>query len=235
MSSSKERGKRFIALLNKREKLVGTRIFYMLYNLAVSEYIVNRNYQELSSAMGKYEKNLSIWDVKKRPQLDAFLREFRRLMHNYLSSTYSLIQHTIICRRELNRPSLNRVYSLKVKALLTNRCVRFVRDLRTYCQHIKLPLVSAELTFDARKIGAEKLKQRILIEKKELPKWKRWNRLSKKYIGSHKDIEPKAIFSEYQVLVKDFYKWFYKKVEELYSRELQEFGRIEAELAKLAP
>ena len=91
------------------------------------------------------------------------------------------------------------------------------------------------MTFDARKIGAEKLKQRILIEKKELTKWKKWHRLSKKHIGTHKDIEPKAIFSEYQVLIKDFYKWVYKKVEELYSRELQEFRRIEAELAKLAP
>jgi len=174
-------------------------------------------------------------NVKKRPQLDAFLREFRRLMHNYLSSTYSLIQHTTKCRRELNRPSLNRVYSLKLKALLTNRCVRFIRDLRIYCQHIKLPLVAAELTFNPRKIGAEKLKQRILIEKKELVKWKEWHRLSKKHIGSHKDIEPKAISSEYQVLIKDFYKWLYKKVEELYFTELQEFGRIEAELAKLAP
>jgi len=207
----------------------------MLYNLATSEYVVNRNYQELSSAISKYEKDLSIWDVKKRPQLDAFLREFRRLMQNYLSSTYSLIEHTIKCRRELNHASLNHDYSLKLKALRTNRCVKFVKDLRAYSQHIKLPLVVASLSFDAQKVGAEKLQLKIIIEKKELVKWRKWHRLSKKYIGSQKEIEPKIIFSEYQVLIRDFYKWFYKSVGELYSKELQEFARFERELAKLAP
>jgi hypothetical protein len=234
VTSNKEKGKRFLALLKKREKLEGTKIYYMLYHLATSLYIVGRNYQELSSAISGYEKDLSIWDVKNRAQLDAFLREFRRLMQNYLSSIYSLIEHTQTFRRDLNRYELNRDYSLKLKVLLRNNCVGFVRDLRTYSQHIRLPFIEASLSFDSRKTGAEKLKQRILLEKKELVKWKYWHKVSKKYISSHKEIDLKVVLSEYQGLIKGFYEWFYKTVGGLYSRELREFAKLESELASLS-
>jgi hypothetical protein len=53
-------GKKYIELLDAREKLEGTRIFRMLLNLATSQYAVNRNYQELSSAINKCESDLEI-------------------------------------------------------------------------------------------------------------------------------------------------------------------------------
>jgi hypothetical protein len=58
---------------------------------------------------------------------------------------------------------------------------------------------------------------------------------SKKYIDSHQEIDLKHVLTEYQVLIKDFYDWFYKKVEKLYVNELEEFAEVEKELAILAP
>lgn len=232
---SSNRGKKFIELLNKREKLEGTKIFRMLIHLATSQYTVNRNYHELSIAIGNYEKDLSIWDVKKRPRLNAFLRELSRLLQNYLSSIYSLIEHTKIFYTELNNSRLNEEYSLKLSTFQSNNCVRFVRDLRTYSQHIGLPFISAQVSFTKtnEKTGGGRIKQNIILEKKGLAKWKNWHRDSEKYIEAHKRIDLKVALTEYQFLTKDFYDWFYKKVLELYSKELEQYDKLEKEIAQL--
>lgn len=180
---SKSKGKRIIELIKTREMLEGTRIFRMLKHLATSLYATNRNYQELSTAISKYEEDLSLWDIKKRAEFEAFFREFSRRLQNYLSSIYSLVQYTAILCDVLNRPELNRDYTLRLKALMSNNCVSFVRDLRTYSQHIKLPIISATLSFTKnQQTGKGKIEQRILLEKKELLKWKNWHKDSSKFI-----------------------------------------------------
>jgi len=233
---SSNNGKRFIELLEKREKLEGTRIFGILLNLATSQYAVNRNYQELSKAIGFYESNLSIWDVNKRSQLDAFLREFLRLLQNYLSSIYSLIEHTRIFCKELNNSELNREYCVKLKELQNHMCVGFVRDLRTYSQHIQLPIVSAKLSLTKTKQpgSGDEIKQQILLQSKELMKWKQWHKDSRKYLESLKEIDLKVVLSKYQTLIGAFYEWLYKKVEELYRKQFEELARIQSELAQFS-
>jgi len=223
-------GKKFAELLKKREKLEGTRIFRMLLHLATSQYAVNRNYHELFKAMEFYENNLAIWEITKRHQLNAFLREFLRLLHNYLASVYSLIEHTRMFCKELNNVELNSEYIVKLKELQNHVCVRFVRDLRTYSQHIQLPIISAKLSFTS---GSE-LKQQILLSSEELLKWNKWHKDSKKYIESLKEIDLKAVLSEFQTLIKCFYEWLYQKVTELYRKELDEFAKNESELSEFS-
>jgi hypothetical protein len=49
---------------------------------------------------------------------------------------------------------------------------------------------------------------------------------------SLKEIDLKVVLSEYQTLIGVFYEWLYKKVEELYSKQLEELARIQSELAQ---
>jgi hypothetical protein len=230
-----ENGKRFIELVKKREQLEGTRIMGLLLNLATSQHTVNRNYEELSKAMAWYEGNLSIWDIAHRHKLDAFMKEFKRLSQNYLSSTYSLIEHTRIFCKELNNSKLNEEYSVKSTELRSHVAIRFVRDLRTYSQHIKLPIVSATLSLTPTEQGSTgKIEQKILLEKEELLKWKDWHKDSRKHIESKKKIDLNPILAEYQTLVKGFYDWLYRRVGELYRKQLDEFAEVERELSRLS-
>lgn len=230
-----DNGKKYIELLEAREKLEGTRIFRMLLNLATSQYVVNRNYCELAIAINKYESDLEIWNIRKRVLFEAFLRELTRLLQNYLSSTYSLIEHNRQFCNDLNCSELDRAYSEKIEALRSNDCVKFVRDLRTFSQHIGLPLLSGQISI--KKLSAEsnssEFKQRILLQKSELLKWKEWKKASENYINSHEEIDLKLVLNEYQSLIKTFYEWFYKKVTELYSKQLLEYAKIDSELARL--
>ena len=119
----------------------------MIINLASSHYAVNKNYQELLNAIISHEGNLKIWDVNNRRMLNAFLIEVSRLLHNYLSSTFSLIRHNVKLCKDLNCPELDEEYSEKVKALKEKQVVVFVYDLRTFAQHVGLPLLVAQISF----------------------------------------------------------------------------------------
>ena len=232
---SNDAGKKWVELAEKRESLEGTKILRMLQHLAASHYAVNRNYLELVAAIDKYEKDLSIWEVTKRRQLDAFMREVLRLLQNYLSSIYSLIQRTKVFCRDLKCAELDGEYSSKLDELLKQKCVWFVKDLRTFSQHLMLPFVSASLSFtkDTKTDGGV-IDQKMLLQKKELLKWENWSKNSKEYINSlEKDIEIKTVVLEFQRLISNFYEWFYKKVVALYSDKLEELMRLESEMARL--
>ena len=200
----------------------------MLLNLATSQYAVNRNYHELASAIVSYESNLEIWDMKNRRILNAFLRELSRLLHNYLSSTFTLIRHNVKLCKDLHCPELDRDYSEIVKDLNTNECVSFVKDLRTFAQHIGLPILSAQISF-----SKTEFKQRILLDKTALLNWKEWKHAPRNYIESHGEIDLKLVLSEYQNLIATFYKRFYTKISEVFAKQLKEFAEIDSEIGRL--
>lgn len=205
----------------------------MLHNLDVSDYAVNRNYQELSSAISAYEVNLEIWNMEKREILRAFLRELSRLLHNYLSSTFSLIRHNVKVCEDLHCAVLSKEYSEKLRVLEKYDCISFVKDLRNFSQHVGLPIPSAQLQFGNVK-GVQEVKQKILLDKEALlGDWAYWKPASKRYVQMFKEIDLKVVLSEYQGLITWFYEWFYKRATQLSSEQIREVDEIETEIRKL--
>jgi hypothetical protein len=229
---NKDEGQRFLELIEKRDKLFGTKIDQMLHNLSISNYTVNRNYQHLLAAITSYEGNLQIWAVKNRAKFHAFIKELMRLFHNYLSSTYSLVEHNRKFCKDLKCVELSKTYSERVAALLSNNCVTFIKDLRRFSQHVGIPLLSGQISLKPEK---KEFKQRILLQKEEFVKMKGWKEASEEYINLHQEIDLKLVLIEYQSLIKNFYQWFYKKATDVYSRELEELAEINSEIERLRP
>lgn len=220
--------------MNKRDNLKGTKIFSDIQNLATTQYFVIRNYQELENQIMPYEKDIGIWEVSKRDKFQAFLRELSRLIHNYLSSTFSLISHSSNFCDQLHNKNLRKEYDEMVAKLKLYDCYHFVKDLRRFNQHIGLPLISAQL--DIHPKDSNGFQSRILFDKKILLSWQgnnAWTSGSKNYLNTHQEIEVKAVFSEYQGLIKEFYDWFYKKTSSVYANELKEFLDNELEIGRL--
>jgi hypothetical protein len=234
IAESEPIGKHIVALIDKREKLKGTQIFNDIQNLATSHYFVIRNYQELERQISIFEKDaISIWDITKRDKFQAFLRELSRLIHNYLSSTFSLISHSSNFCDQLQNKTLRKEYDEMVAKLKLYDCYHFVKDLRRVNQHIGLPIIAAQLDFRS---DPNEIQSRILFDKKTLLSWKgnnAWTAGSKSYLNAHKEIEVTIVFSEYQGLIKEFYDWFYKKASSVYANELKEFFDNEYEIGRL--
>jgi hypothetical protein len=110
-------------------------------------------------------------------------------------------------------------------------CYHFVKDLRRFNQHIGLPLISAQLSMHPK--DSNGFQSKILFDKKILSSWSGWTSGSRNYLKMHNETEVKAVFAEYQELVKEFYDWFYKRISSAYANELKEFFDNESEIGRL--
>lgn len=230
-------GKKWLELVNKLESSEGNKILGGLKHLATSQYAFNRNFDELIRLIKIFEEDLSIWSVENRNKLDALQREFLRLLHNYLSSAFSLIQHTYVFKDSLKNDELKRFYSEVSKNFKVDEIMVLIQDLRIYTQHYKLPFSKASISFTRIDKDMSKgmvSKQELLLDRKELLKWKRWAPLSKKYLANQvKDIKLKDLVIDYYNKIQTFYGDLYSKVLSLYKREVEESSAIEGKIIKL--
>ncbi len=232
----KNYGQSWVELAKQRDKLVGTEIVGKIKHLATSQYALNINHNDLLSLINSYEADWKIWALENRPKLEALQREFLRLLHNYLSSIFSLIEHTYAFRKDLNNLELDRFYDEKLKELRVNESITFLKDLRTFTQHYKLPFVTARLSFTATNParGEGISEQKLILDKNNLISWDRWCADSKTFLNKQeKEINIKILIKEYQKLIEDFYDLFYNKVATLYEKEIMELFNIEKEMFSL--
>jgi hypothetical protein len=83
--------------------------------------------------------------------------------------------------------------------------------------------------------SSNSISSKILFDKKSV-QWdgnNGWTASSKTYLKEHKDLEVKAVFTEYQQLIKEFYGWFYKKVSSVYANELKEIFNNKYQISRL--
>jgi hypothetical protein len=235
MDDQKAKGIKFLELINKRDLLEGATIQRMLFNLATAHFAVNRNYEELVNGINYIEGNLPIWDVKNRKIFDSILREISRLLHNYLSSTFTLIQHNVKLCHDLKNGELDTQYNTKVKELDENPTVSFIKNLRTFAQHVGLPILSARFSINNITSTGPQAEQSVQLDKETLLRWNNWRAASRAFIESHGDIDLKTVLKDYQGLITSFYNWFYAAVTSLFSQQLKELDAINRQIVECNP
>lgn len=203
--------------------------------LGDAQYILNANYKAVLKAINIYEQDNTIAYVDNRSKLNWLLREFLRVFHNYLSSVFTLIEHTYVFRKKLDNKQLDMKCEEEVKKLKANECVVFLKDLRTYTQHCGLPLISANFSFKkSDSDNTASFIQKLLLKKESMLEWRNWSPTSRRYIEKQQeDIELKNVASEYQRLITEFYGKFFKHVSSLYVNEINECLKIESEMLKI--
>jgi hypothetical protein len=225
---------KWATLDEKLETLYGTKIYRMLSNFKGTYYAVSKNYRELSIAIAKYEGNSTFWSTLTHKDRILFFRELSRLLHNYLSSTFTLIQHNMELRNKCDRISVE--YKSKIDALQSNDCYNFIRGLRNITQHIELPSLLGH--FSREKINHPTIqsiilgKQSLLLREKDICSRSEREGFGR-YIRAEKEIDLKIALNQYQCLLKDFYNWFYHRFDQLYSKELKEYDAVDNEIQQL--
>lgn len=216
------------------QKSPGARIFHALLNWADSQYAVNANCQELLDLIKSYKRDLSIW--KDPSRIQSFLKEFLRRLHNYLASIYSLVQHTEVFIGHLKNEEAEKRFEVEKEELeKKHRCARFMRDLRAYMQHYRLPIVSATLGFRVtdpknRKVVFE---QKLLLNKNDMLKWTRWSRQSKEYLRKYsREVDMELAIIEYQKLIERFWRRVRNRIVETHLEEIRQFFQDESELVR---
>jgi hypothetical protein len=205
--------------LDELENSDGWRISRKIEHLGASFYIFKSNYDELIQRIECFKRPEAIllWDVRNDDQLERFLKEVTRLLHNFVAAALTLVEHTRIIAREMYKDTeFWKEYNLQItNRFALNPLVQFVQGLRNYILHRDLPLTSASLS------STHEASLKINISK--LRTWRRWETVARDYIQAANDDEKiEDIVKAYTSSILDFYNWFYERQLDLHKEAFRE-------------
>lgn len=239
-------GEDIIKLSHELDSMPEYKLELKIKALDRSRYIFNQNYSQLRQLLlieKDTEKAIKLWDVKNEYAHNAYRLEVTRLLHNFVASVKSLIDHSRTLYKDIYEKG-NRFpdYPIEVKKRFAeNPLAQFVEDLRDYCLHYQLPPIFSSMTYTRE---TQKMESTTRLDVTALEKSFKWSSLSKEYIEEQKNkirlssnkfnkdisINLLAIIEEYYSLVIDFHNWLLTHQRQIHS---EEFNRLEAKKQEL--
>jgi hypothetical protein len=210
-------------------------LFLKLEALRASFRVFAGNYRELLKLLNVVENPevaIRLKGVERRAESHKVLEEITRLLHNFLASARSLLDHTNthMTKLYIGHPLLSEYETRRADFLTSTPVHQFVQRLRNYAQHYKLPLTGSLLSYEAPK----DLTITYYLNTGELRKWKGWSSTGRKYLESFQDILPvRKLAEDYVSLVKEFFGWLDKSQLEVNSEKLERLREIEKRFARL--
>jgi hypothetical protein len=168
------------------------RIQAKIRGLRSSYYVFESNYRWLVRALdyfGRIEVFMDLWREDNRPKLESFIDKVTRLLHNFLASAKSLVDHTRVFKNKMTKGHrFKKVYQEKVdRDLKHSPLVCFVQDLRNYVLHKQLPIASAQLSLKGGGGTITEYGSTIKLDVNELREWDEWKPESRMYLDSLDD------------------------------------------------
>lgn len=168
-------------------------------------------------------------------------RELNRHIHNFVSSSLTLVEHTrVFMRTHYAGTEILTIYENKARDTFANSPVaQFVQGLRNYMLHRGLPNSSMFMKFEAAPSemgGVGTMETGVSYDTASLLDWKDWKSVARTYIeqaGEHLDIH--EVTQEYLALVSRFHDWLDSTLEKYHHSDLQEVSQLKIKLNKISP
>lgn len=202
-----------------------------LQALQSSFQIFERNFHELTlllEPLKEPRKVLSLYTQDKSENVDALVFETKRLLHNFLASAKSLVDHTrVIVNRLYAAHEFKNEYQEKLEEDLANSLVqKFVQNLRNYTQHYTLPVLSLHITF------SNDLNMGMKIDVNTLKKWDKWGSSIAYLEKIETDLCIETLVNEYFILIKNFYDWLVERQMDIHQADLGNLRKMAEEFMK---
>ncbi|MFI5406666.1 MAG: hypothetical protein ACHQ1D_09165 [Nitrososphaerales archaeon] len=193
-------------------------VFYQYLHqnrLAIS--LVQDNFKELNNSMTFLKTQTSdsrLWDFNNPSFHWRTQRKLIRLIANYLSSVFNLVNYT---RKSIEpyiklNGAINEAYeNLKHAQFSSNSQHRFIQDLRNFTTHDSHLKIASEYSTN---IAWDEPKRNIFVKKEELLQSTEWSVQSKQFIDT---LGEKIYISD---IINEHYSKFIKFQKEIYSMTL---------------
>jgi hypothetical protein len=181
--------------------------------LGFSFAVLQRNHAELTLAIRYLTSNKVAYEmigVDDRWHRQEGMREVVSLLHNYVASAKSLVDHSRRIHRKAYQPKgLREECDRQIQSrFVTDPLIQFVQDLREMAQHYRLPTVRMTTSFQKREGGTD-MAVRLQLMKADVQEWKRWGPHSKKFLdAAAAEIDLLETVEGYHSRVTAFYTWF---------------------------
>jgi hypothetical protein len=195
-----------------------------MHSIVIGCGILDRNASELLDFLEALDspEALGVWDFEHPERLEAAMDEATRLLHNFVASVTSLIDHTRNLMSEyVEEDALRCSYQARVKETFTTGLPPFMKDLRNYTLHYRLPASSARMSFGVDH-PADRLNVSILLHRDDLLSWKRWTAPARAYLRQappHLDLT--ELVREYLRTVASLYDWLIPELNRKHAGEIE--------------
>jgi hypothetical protein len=159
--------------------------------------------------------------MQDRSWVEPYLGEVTRTLHNFVASALTLVDTTRVVYRELYEPKkLLPEYQGEIDTrFIKDGTAQFVKDLRQFCQHYRLPLLTAKVGLNLEPQGGH-IQWGVPISREQVEVWSGWSATSKVFIaGFEKEIDLEAVAKEYRDKVVAFNAWLEGKQKEIHAAE----------------
>lgn len=207
----------------------GVRLYNLTLSTQLSSYTFEKNYLELHKLIELHAQDdtqLNLGNFLNREPRHRFLAEVTRLLHNFLASAKSLVDHTrnFIRTAYDSRKEVVEEYQEKVQLHLRNRPVcKFTQDLRSFLTHINMPFIES---VDHGPNASGKYQFTLELNTDKMKHSERWSSEAKEYIKMHgPSIDLGIYVTEYYQIIHQFYLWLSER-NEIWAKEAWERALI---------
>lgn len=197
-----------------QDELVASEEYKLIQRIRTFELsleVFERNYRELDAAIGRHLPT-DVAGIVRLTQDHANRNEeqieITRLLHNFVAAALTLVDHTRVFHRELYATG-NMIpdYQQQIDARFVNDgLANFVKCLRQFCQHYRLPLISTSLTIDAER---GRIESGVRLRKSDLLQFSSWTAPARRFVDSMADeVDLHDLLNQYRQQILDFYRWF---------------------------
>ncbi len=224
------RDQRLRDMEDELRSMAGKEVLLELQSLDSSARVFMDNYRELRKFLTAVRTNpdnalLGLDQARKRQKEEVFA-ETHRLIHNFLASSFSLVDHTRSTRDRIT-PALKTMYSDESdRRFNSDGVAKFWQDLRNYQTHYR----PVPLTLIGKGYLEGEPVHLLVMKREGLLAWKKWQSVAKEWLRSgDEDIEVLSIAADYFDKVKDFQLWFGERMRDARRADLKAFRDREEE------
>lgn len=201
--------------------------FEKFRHLSLSLELYQRNHHELTVTIESFlaaELPILI-DRSERWRRRWIQKELVFLLHNYLASSSSLVDHS---RRLWQSPDVA-VRLPSIEEEISSRFhehseTQLLHGLRNFSLHYKLPDVILKTDFNLRQSSVA---VRLCLNRRDLNQWDGWKRICREYLSRNEELEIRPIIAASHDTVMDFYGWLSQQVQEAFAPEIENIHRLE--------
>jgi hypothetical protein len=186
---------------------------HLLWNTHYVFYANDKQLKQNLAAFKEPGRAIAIWHD--HDQLIMYQLHIVRLLHNYLASAKTLVDHTRILAEELYKGTefWTEYEAKKKESFIEVPLVQFIQNLRNYTLHKALPFTTATMIL-AEEPGFDCF---INLNLEQLCLWDGWSKKAREYLdNANSEVRLDEIINEYTAIVKDFYDWFKNRQQELH-------------------
>ena len=201
----------------------GYRLTQAFEHFARSRRLLERNYADLKAHLDQFDGLISNPDFTlwvRRHSVDIFMDEVLRLLHNFVASCKSLIDHSRVFFNRLSKESRPFPgYAEEIKFRFADDPLhQFIVGLREFLQHYRLPGIKTSKTF-----GSDGVQGKVLLSKKDLLCFSGWKSQAKSFLNYAKDdINIVAVLDSYNHKIIQFHTWLQREWNKTFWFELHE-------------